>query len=481
MKRLAIVLLLASPAYAQTYEPQPLPPQIVGAPTNMTPLNLGDDNTVRLDLGFEFPYWDDTFTSAWVSSNGTISFSTAAHLCCNGQPLENAPRNTIYGFWTDLISSGNPYYRRADGSFLVGWYGTYEYGSNNQQTIEVNLFSSGDIQFNFGQLALRGHTATVGITGPNAGDNIQLFYGSDTQFLRNQSGLLRFASPIIAVDCTVTPLDPSCPPMMVSPVEFVATAASVTTINVATAEAAAETAETIAASMSEPEQEIETAQIEAEAEVVAEAEAESITEQVAEAIAAETATAAVAVASVEAQSERLSPEQVAALSVAGAAQDIQQMSQEAPLFSVFAGPTAQFAAGGMSNTFNGAPSPSASFSGGQTIEIASAVGNSSPSSVANTIEALNMSNSATPSATLSQGGEQQGGATNNPDSEKMEAMASVPGFSAYAQVSLQDRPDFYAVRDIYRNRRLRDANFEMYRMTQSNNAKWQEMVDVQYR
>ena len=92
-----------------------------------------------------------------------------------------------------------------------------------------------------------------------------------------------------------------------------------------------------------------------------------------------------------------------------------------------------------------------------------------------------MSNSATPSATLSQGGEQQGGATNNPDSEKMEAMASVPGFSAYAQVSLQDRPDFYAVRDIYRNRRLRDANFEMYRMTQSNNAKWQEMVDVQYR
>jgi len=45
---------------------------------------------------------------------------------------------------------------------------------------------------------------------------------------------------------------------------------------------------------------------------------------------------------------------------------------------------------------------------------------------------------------------------------------------------LQDRPDFYAIRDIYRNRRLRDANFEMFRMTSVNNSKWQQMVDAQY-
>jgi len=28
---------------------------------------------------------------------------------------------------------------------------------------------------------------------------------------------------------------------------------------------------------------------------------------------------------------------------------------------------------------------------------------------------------------------------------------------------------------------LRDANFEMYRMMQTNDARWQEMVDEQYR
>ena len=65
--------------------------------------------------------------------------------------------------------------------------------------------------------------------------------------------------------------------------------------------------------------------------------------------------------------------------------------------------------------------------------------------------------------------------------ETMEAMAAVPGFSAYTQVALQDRPDFYAPRDIYRNRRLRDANFEMYRLTRTNSDKLQEMIDEQYR
>ena len=64
--------------------------------------------------------------------------------------------------------------------------------------------------------------------------------------------------------------------------------------------------------------------------------------------------------------------------------------------------------------------------------------------------------------------------------ETMNAIAAVPGFSAYTQVALQDRPDFYAPRDIYKNRRIRDANFEMYRLTRTNADKLQEMIDAQY-
>jgi hypothetical protein len=66
-------------------------------------------------------------------------------------------------------------------------------------------------------------------------------------------------------------------------------------------------------------------------------------------------------------------------------------------------------------------------------------------------------------------------------SDTIAEMGSVPAFDAYRQASLSDRADFYAIRDIYRNRRLRDANFEMYRMTQTNDAKWREIVDAQYK
>ena len=286
-------LLLATSVAAQTYEPGLIPPQIVASPTTATPLHLGDDSTARIDLGFEFTYWGQVFTSAWVSSNGFVSFESGNHLCCNGAPIEQAPRNTIYGMWTDLISGGNPYYRRGQGSILFGWYATNEFGTGNQYTFEIGLFDDGKIQFNYAALApLTYHLATAGITGPNAGDNILLFYGRDPSAMSNQSGILSWSEPEATVDCNVTPMDPSCPPEAVAPVDFVSSAPINTVIDAATADAAADTAEALVESLPEPEQEIEVAP-----EAETQAESTSITQQVAEAV----------------QAERLTPDQVLAL------------------------------------------------------------------------------------------------------------------------------------------------------------------------
>lgn len=460
-RSISVSLLWAASLTAQTYDPTPIPNEIIGSPDTTTPLYLGDDNAVQLDLGFEFPFWDQTFTSAWVSSNGTISFSTSSNLCCNGQPLENAPRNTIYGFWTDLVSySGNPYYRRSDGSFLVGWYATNEYGSNYQETIEVSLFKNGDIQFNYGNLGLQWHTATAGITGPNAGDNIQLFYGSDVSNLANKSGILRYISPTQPVDCNVTPMDPSCPPEVISPVQ---------TVSTATVQQVEEAAiEQITSSFDEPTPVQEPVQ---EIVVAIEPEAESITEQVEEAIVAELSEQKTV--SVEVAAERLSPDQVAALA---ATSEMAQQTIEMTSFSPIGGSTAQFGGSGSLSAGFTSQASTGGFSGVTGVEIGSS--SSSPSSAATTLEILNMS----VAAGSTQQPDQSGGSAMGDDnqSETMSAMASVPGFSAYTQVALQDRSDFYAVRDIYRNRRLRDANFELYRMMQTNDARWREMVDEQY-
>lgn len=436
----SISLLLAASAAAQTYEPVLVAPQIAGAPTIMTPLQLGDDNTRKVDLGFEFTYWGQTFTSAWVSSNGFVSFQSGAHLCCEGQPLEQAQRNTIYGFWTDLVSySGNPYYKRGTGSILFGWYGTQEYGTQNSYTFEIGLKDDNSIQFNYGAIApLTYHYATAGITGPEAGDNIQLFYGRNPSLLSFQSGVLQWSTPK-AVDCNVTPMDPSCPPESVAPIDFIVESPILTVIDAATADAAADTAEAIVASVPEPEQEIVVS------EVIAATETTSITAQVAEAVAA----------------ERLTPDQVLALAAPVPTAELPGIN---PASAV------QF------GSVQTSSSTSVSFIGAFETVASPA---SSAASAANTLEVLNSLSA--PAPAMAAQTEQASSSLGAGQAETMDAIAAVPGFSAYTQVALQDRPDFYAPRDIYKNRRLRDANFEMYRLTRTNTDKLQEMIDAQYR
>ena len=461
IKILFLISAFSTPVSAQTYEPVLVTPQILGAPTTMTPLNLGDDNTRNVALGFDFDYWGQTFSDVWVSSNGFVSFQSGNHLCCNGQPIEMAQRNTIYAYWSDLISyTGNPYYRRYDGSILFGWYGVNEYGTNNSSTFEIGLFADGRIQLNFGNLGFSGYRDfTAGLTGPTANDNISLFYGRNAQFLQNQSGILSWITPQPeAVDCNATPMDPTCPPVTVDaipdPVEAVA-------------EAVEQNAEL------EPEQ---VEQVQEAAEVALE-RAEEVVEA-AEAVALAEEAKAVAEAD---EVERLEPDQVAALAADGpdiddSTQPQDGMSQEAQDASASVFITQMR----FDTTFGGALSIGPSMSVAQSASpLDMAISAGSPVSLSNTAEALGLNS---PSPTVSAGNAPQ------PESEMSEgqgetisAMGAVPGFAAYTQASLQDRADFYAVRDIYRNRRLRDANFELYRLMQTNDARWQEMVDEQYR
>ena len=446
----SVNLLFAAPLAAQAYEPVQVEPQIAGTPATMTPLQLGDDSTAQVDLGFEFTYWGQTFTSAWVSSNGFVSFGTSANLCCNGRPIEQAPRNTIYGLWTDLVSWSNPYYKRGEGSILFGWYSTNEYGTNNQYTFEIGLKNDSTIRFNYGAMPpLTYHLGTAGITGPGADDNILLFYGRDPGALAFQSGVLAWKAPA-TVDCAVTPMDPTCPPQMVSPVQVI-TATPIATIQDAyAADVQADQAETAAVTVAEPAQEITAAPA---VEIVV--ETASITQQVADAV----------------QAERLTPDQVAALAAPGVAAALAASS----------GTGAAATSAAPSET--GAPIflPQATAGSSSSAFVAafeSASPSSSATSAANTLEVLNTLSAPVPQMASEQ--QPTANAMAEGQSETMAAIASVPGFSAYTQVSLQDRPDFYAIRDIYRNRRLRDANFEMFRMTSMNNAKWQQMVDAQY-
>lgn len=499
LTRIKILLLIsafATPVSAQTYEPALIPPQINGAPTTMTPLNLGDDNTRNVALGFEFEYWGQTFTDAWVSSNGFVSFQSGAHLCCNGQPIELAQRNTIYAYWSDLISyTGNPYYRRDDGSILFGWYGVNEYGTNNSSTFEIGLFADGKIQLNFGNLGFSGYRDfTAGITGPTADDNIPLFYGRNAQFLQNQSGLLSWIAPqpeVVAVDCNATPMDPTCPPAAVdvTPDPVAATTEAVEQSTELEPEQVAQVQEVAETALERAEEVMEAAEAAETATPAEEPEADAEETETAE---------EVSVAEAD-DAERLDPNEVAALAAVGvdfedsaqqqdtAMQETQQAQSSTQTQVSFMQETQDASVAGafttqmrFDTTFGGV------FGQGPTISVAQsaspldmAVSANSPVSMASTFEALGLGSP--PPAPSGGNAPQSEGGMSEGQSETISEMGAVPGFAAYTQTSLQDRADFYAVRDIYSRRRLQDANFELYRLMQTNDARWQEMVDEQYR
>lgn len=578
---LLAALLVSASASAQTYDPTLLTPQINGAPTTMTPLNLGDDNTRQVSLGFEFEYWGQTFTDVWVSSNGFVSFQSPANLCCNGQPIDQAQRNTIYAYWSDLISyTGNPFYRLDEGFALFGWYGTQEYGTNNLNTFEIGLFANGNIQFNYGSLSASGNRDfTAGLTGPEADDNIPLFYGRNPQFLQNQSGLLTYGSPIpdeVAIDCNSTPMHPSCPPVSIA-IDVGAPDPTETSLEVAVAsveqtameemqeEVQIEDVADIEQVIEEAQEALETAEASVEADAATESDEPAADEEAVEEDAIEELVSEQGLEDLKSDDERLSPDELAALAAQGpeddkvddkiealeefAAQDPEvdngvdetqssetlasleldgsgsavegqdassgTLDQEASnqlataleesgqgMQSAFFEEAAEvsqasaFESGSQSSQSFGSfqmrvdfgSSTSAVAGGGVGSGVGSspvdaAISAAGPMSMSATFEILNSGggqSSAAPVATTSSSEKSENEMAEG-QSETINEMGSVPAFNAYRKVSLSDRADFYAIRDIYRNRRLRDADFEMYRMTQTNDAKWREIVDAQYK
>lgn len=529
--------LIAWPVAAQDYNPVLIPPQIIGSPQTMTPLNGGDDSTRLVQFAFPFEYFGQTFTQAWVSSNGFVSFGDIGHLCCDGWPIENAPRNTIYGLWTDLISGGNPYYRTDATSTVFGWYNTQEYGSWQPNTLEIALFPDGKIQWNYGDVTNLYHTVTAGLTGPTMADSISLFYGQNVNLLDNTSYIAGVpSSPPPEPEPFFNPVDP------VSPVPTVSIGQVEEPVAETTQEETVEEQPVVEQIVEETVQET-VAETEAVAEVVEETVEEEATTVVEEETVAE-----------EEDAERLSPDELAALAAGGEAvttteeattasdtatasetaskgpESVDEKGQASQGGSASNGPViassgsesrldilaniVQLDAVSGADSFERETVMSVSLQkmaelvsadwqdtqtyGAQTTTEVTGEGyvivatdgptfgppivlntadTTSPSNQAQQMELLNMSGM---QGEMSAGQNIDVGDVNSGDNEAMTQLAAVPaGYSAYTQARIPDQP-FYQPRDIYKARRIPDANVALYRMMRGQDQLWDDMVEDQY-
>jgi len=150
-----------------------------------------DDYSDPIGIGFNFPFYENTYSELYVSTNGMISFGEENDAFENREiPRDTLPNNYIAPFWDDLLFvvdtiSSDPisraYYKKgtdAQGKFIVvEWYQVSRLDTQNDLfTFEVILRENGDILFQYNRLDGTLDQATVGIEDDQGVDgNLYLY------------------------------------------------------------------------------------------------------------------------------------------------------------------------------------------------------------------------------------------------------------------------------------------------------------------
>ena len=155
-----------------------------------TNLNLGDDYSVEVAIGFDFEFFGEVFSSVWVNSNGNLSLNTIFTDYEITMPMQI---NVWNGSGFDLIdvalvgviagdfnpsAGGAVYYKTVgdapDRRFVATWEVVPEYSQGGMNTFQVQLFEGSNvIQFGYNGLT------TDGIDWLNQNMEVGLSYASD--------------------------------------------------------------------------------------------------------------------------------------------------------------------------------------------------------------------------------------------------------------------------------------------------------------
>jgi hypothetical protein len=147
--------------------------------------NPDDDYTATpLNLGFNFKFYENTYSQVYVSTNGLLTFEKGTSAYTNQfLPQDPPPNNMIAVFWDDLeLGSGKVFYRSFNSAsgrfFVIEWYQVTHIGGNNPLNFEAVLFENGDILLQYQQLYPGVAGFTVGIENVDGTDGLLYLYNT---------------------------------------------------------------------------------------------------------------------------------------------------------------------------------------------------------------------------------------------------------------------------------------------------------------
>ncbi len=196
----------------QNYEVDYPPFEWYDAVANGFNLNLwGDDVSIGLQLGFEFQFYDASFSEVYISSNGWLSFFETNPTAFFAEPFPNDIHPyAVAPFWSDLKAEGNVY-AWVTPDFVVVEYVNYRYLWDDMAgTFAVMFCRDGEILLEYQTIV--NDLGTV--KGLNYGLNLA-FYNSINENLSGiQNYAIQFSLPsagsrdVLATSLSVPQLQP---------------------------------------------------------------------------------------------------------------------------------------------------------------------------------------------------------------------------------------------------------------------------------
>jgi len=158
----------------------------------------GDDNATQISLPFPVRFYGGTYFTAWVSTNGLVSFGDASTRFANGPlPDQMEPNTALYPFWDDLyVDDEAGVYTGVSGDpghqvFVIEWRNVNLFADASQRlSFAVAIGADGTITYRYKNLVggpAAGASATVGLENADGTDGFQ--YSYDTALLTDGAGV----------------------------------------------------------------------------------------------------------------------------------------------------------------------------------------------------------------------------------------------------------------------------------------------------
>jgi hypothetical protein len=170
-----------------------------------------DDAWESVALSFPFSFYDNSFTSVNVSTNGYITFGTGSALLVNYPiPSTSLPANLISAFFTDLYpgAGGDIYFQDFGTRAVIQFTNVYHWSYSGSITFQIVLHANGAINIYYQDVSFSGSVNnTVGIQNSTATVGLNVAY--NTSYARTGLAMLFSRAPQWV---TVTPSRDSCAP-----------------------------------------------------------------------------------------------------------------------------------------------------------------------------------------------------------------------------------------------------------------------------